>query len=968
MWLNESYNKETFENFLSNFLPEDLDLFEKKLVISKNYKEIKSGVVLGECPSLGLKVLQLEHEKERDPRVALAKEAFKAMAENWAKKALIVFTSKNSDNWRLSFMTIFFDINEKNKVVTNLSNPKRKSFFLGPDSKTATPNKFLIKSGEVKNIEDLESRFDVEVVTKEFFDNYRKLFDKLNAHLKEDGAFNVFAGNNRIKIDDFAKKLLGQIVFIYFLQRKGWLGAKKEQHIYEGDSNFIRNLYNRSVNKKGSFFNDTLEYLFYNAFNKEPEKAGSFYREYFDCQIPFLNGGLFESLNKYDWEKEFLYLPNDLFSNSDKTGILDIFDLYNFTIDENSPIDQEVSVDPEMLGKVFEKLLDTNKKTGSFYTRREIVSYMVKQSLIEYLKTKTDVKDKDIEELINEHKISSLDLNKKDFKAIEDALKEIKIIDPAVGSGAFPVGILQEMTEIRLICQGKISTRPKLPHTIKKEILENNIYGVDIDHGAIDIARLRFWLSLVVDADLFDVEPLPNLDFKLVAANTLLKLNGEVGIWDDKDLLNKMEELREKYFRTRTANGKERIQKAYKKLICASNNILATERQKKIITYNPFSPSFVAQFFDPEFMFGVKEFDLVIGNPPYVDYRKIDQQTKNGIKDFLVSSYSKMINLYNYFFEIGINLLRSDGVLAYITPQQYLILDNCKGSRDLLRSNRVLLLADFARVKIFSASTYTFVSIIQKQKSNKSATYLEFNQVTNLNYFVRKLEIINPIPEPVNISEHVSIINKIEKNGSTILASMADIFCASSSSALKFVDNAEHGVNFITASDIKNWYINDASQYVLKNSYSKISEKKQRGSVIYTSRMTTSIRAALIDDNQLLGGKVNVVILNDESLELLVVSLLNSKLINFWYREKYSMQHMQGGALPINTTELNKIPVGTQKEIYKDIKVLAEKIQALKKQNKEADIANIELQIDEFIYRLYGLTKEEIKVIEDWQK
>ncbi|MCK5416316.1 hypothetical protein KAI92_02715, partial [Candidatus Parcubacteria bacterium] len=184
MWLNKSYNKKEFENFLVDFLPEDLDLFEKELVITENYKEIKSGVILGECPSLDLSILQLDHEKERDPRIALANEAFKIMSENWAKKALVVFRSKNSDNWRLSFMTVSFDINEKNKVITNLSNPKRKSFFLGHDAKIATPERFLIKKGRVKNIEDLESCFDVEVVTKEFFDNYRKLFDKLNKYLK----------------------------------------------------------------------------------------------------------------------------------------------------------------------------------------------------------------------------------------------------------------------------------------------------------------------------------------------------------------------------------------------------------------------------------------------------------------------------------------------------------------------------------------------------------------------------------------------------------------------------------------------------------------------------------------------------------------------------------------------------------------------------------------------------------------
>jgi hypothetical protein len=421
MKFNQSYSRDSFQEFLVNFLPEDLVFKLQDLVIDDKYKIIKSGQVLGECESLGIKIIELEHDKEKDPRVSLANEAFKLMADNWTKKALVVFKSVNSDNWRFSYMTISFEINDKNKIAQNLSNPKRKSFYLGPDAKILTPNNFLNKKGKITDSADLESRFDVEVVTNEFFDNYKKLFNKLIVCLNNDKSFDIFAKSNQIKIEDFAKKLLGQIVFIYFLQRKGWLGAKKENHINEGDLSFLRNLYINCELNNRNFFNDVLEQLFYNALNKESEKAGNFYRDYFNCQIPFLNGGLFEPLNKYDWEKSFLNIPNDLFSNTDKTGILDIFDLYNFTIDENNTIDQEVSVDPEMLGKVFEKLLETNKETGSFYTPREIVSYMVKQSLIEYLKTKTDIDKNDIEELIGNHRINDINFKNDEYREINNA-------------------------------------------------------------------------------------------------------------------------------------------------------------------------------------------------------------------------------------------------------------------------------------------------------------------------------------------------------------------------------------------------------------------------------------------------------------------------------------------------------------------------------------------------------------------
>lgn len=1056
MQLNKKYNQKDFENFLVDFLPEDFVLAIKDIETEKKFNKIQKARVLGECQSLGLKVIELEHGQEKDPRIALAKEAFMLMADVWAKKALVVFKSSNSDNWRLSYMTISFNINDKNRVEKNISNPRRKSFFLGPDSKISTPDRYLLKKSRITTIEELEACFDVEVVTKEFFDNYKKLFDKLSIYLKEDEAFNAFAASNKIKIDDFAKKLLGQIVFVYFLQKKGWLGAKKEQHIYEGDANFLRNLFIKCDIEKKSYFNDFLECLFYDAFNKESERAGNFYREYFDCQIPFLNGGLFEPLNKYDWEKSFLHIPNELFSNSENSGILDIFDLYNFTIDENSLIDQEVSVDPEMLGKVFEKLLDTKKETGSFYTPREIVSYMVKQSLIEYLKIKTEVQEVSIEDLVNNHRVGNVMLQKKDFVAIENALREIKIIDPAVGSGAFPVGILQEMTEVRLLCQSQINERPKLAYDIKKEILENNIYGVDIDHGAIDIARLRFWLSLVVDADLNDVEPLPNLDFKLVAANSLLSLKGDEGFWDEKDLHLQMKELREKYFRARTKNGKEKIQNDFNKIVRKSNNLLATDRQKQLFTYNPFSSSSVAQFFDSEFMFGIKEFDVVIGNPPYIK----EYTSKEAFSDLKNSPYYQgKMDLWYFFTCYGLDLLKDNGIQSFIAPNNWISNYGAKIMRNkLLNEAKICQFIDFGNYKVFdTAGIQTMVYLLKKSKNNISYE-LKFAKLKNdiptkedLNVFINsgfeennenfykfifQFKRNNFEGKSIQFlrSEDDGVIDLIENAADTYLTSKevaqgivlpqdflnkknreilgdslkvgSGVFVLSNTekSALNLSDEELSIIKpYFVSSDFFKYGSNKKSSHWIIYTDSKFKDAREMAKYPNIKMHLDQFSKIITSDNRpyglhrarderfFKGEKIIVArkcispefaynnfdcyvsatfyIIKTERINLkYLLAILNSNTIKYWLKNKGKMQgnNFQIDKEPLLQIPIKEAPLNEQAQIIDLVNNISRLFLEDNFNPKEPSIKQIELEkeINKIVYNIYGLTEDNINVIE----
>lgn len=547
MKFNERYQPADFLQFLQEFLPEDFSENEEDIIINKErYKVITGATVLGFCGSLDLHVLEMDHSREKDPRVAITTDAFKILADNWIHRALVIFRNKDTGNYRFSYLTITLDLNDKDKAVKKYSNARRYSFYLGVSAKVKTAENFLIKKGRIKNYEDLLDRFNVEVVTKEFYQSYKKLFDNLLNHLKSDKAFSAFAGKHGLRLEIFTKKLLGQIVFLYFLQKKGWLGAAKNEHISKGDGKFLRNLFSKCQENNSNFFNEYLEVLFYDCLNSLPTMAGSFYREKFDCQIPFLNGGLFEPINDYRWQDEFINIPNEIFSNIENSGILDIFDLYNFTIDENTPDDQEVSVDPEMLGKVFENLLEDNirKGQGAFYTPREIVHYMCQESLINYLSSNSKIREEKIRRLIKkdgiftDEELQNIDdvkelekaadtnifLDKNEAKLLNELLKNIKVVDPACGSGAFLVGMLHEIVYARSYLYGWfLDVSKNMEYILKKETIQNCLYGVDIDPGAIDIAKLRFWLSVIVDENIEDIEPLPNLDYKLMQGNSLLE-------------------------------------------------------------------------------------------------------------------------------------------------------------------------------------------------------------------------------------------------------------------------------------------------------------------------------------------------------------------------------------------------------------------------------------------------------------
>lgn len=366
-----------------------------------------------------------------------------------------------------------------------------------------------------------QSAFSVEKVTKKFFTEYREVFEQLvrevikqNPHLK----FTLFSREG--SVENFVKILLGRLMFLYFIQKRGWLNCFDGWG--SGDKRFLFNKFQEAKKEKKTYYNDYLEPLFFDTLNN-PRRDKPDQATMFGGRIPFLNGGLFEPEYDYKDVSNRIFLNNQTFE-----AVFSVFEKYNFTVKEDEPLDKEVAIDPEMLGKVFENLLEENlrKGKGTYYTPREIVHYMCHESLVNYLSSEVDIGQQEVREFLDREQ--SLDKKealspaiREKAKMIDEKLADIKVLDPACGSGAFLVGMLHEIINARLSLNRELG-RSLSEYELKKETIQNNVYGVDIDPGAAEIAKLRLWLSLVVDHNLSEIEPLPNLDYKIMVGNSLL--------------------------------------------------------------------------------------------------------------------------------------------------------------------------------------------------------------------------------------------------------------------------------------------------------------------------------------------------------------------------------------------------------------------------------------------------------------
>ena len=598
---------------------------------------------------------------------------------------------------------------------------KRYTFLLGPGQSCRTATDNFIALYDKRNsleIKDIENAFNVEALSKEFFGKYKAQYEAfvnymvdptngMRQHFIDTGFDHTGMAADKIRdreekpIRDYVKKLLGRIVFLHFLQKKGWLGVPASKEWGEGDRDFMLNIFkNANERQKENFLDDILEDLFTEGLDRNRSDQGDLYdtkvEGFRNCRIPYLNGGLFE---RDILDKKPSHFPASYFN-----GLLTMLSQYNFTIDENDPNDAEVGVDPEMLGRIFENLLEDNKDKGAFYTPKEIVQYMCRESLIAYLQTDMREEDKEcIRQFVTTHDASQLGELK---EYIDQKLYDVKICDPAIGSGAFPMGLLRELFFCRSAIEPNIVENAA---NIKRHIIQNNIYGVDIERGAVDIARLRFWLSLIVDEK--SPEALPNLDFKIMQGNSLLEqykgvdlstmTEKKIGAGESLTFFDSMLDVYRK-------NLRDKLTEYYAcpehdKKMQLRKDIADIVKQELVeqgihIDFEDMDLSANSQFFlwhtwfHDVFSRPSKEgFDIVIGNPPYG--AKYDNQTKRYYKNTYVTANSirglqkGSLDTYTLFIELGYNLLRKNGSFAYIVPISLTSSDSLTGVHRLLMGN-----------------------------------------------------------------------------------------------------------------------------------------------------------------------------------------------------------------------------------------------------------------------------------------
>ena len=891
--------------------------------------------------------------------------------------ALVVFDS--GDHWRLSFIC---------DIKGEATSPKRYTYVFGSDDLLyRTPIErfnFLKKKGI--SFENLKTAFSVEALSDEFFDRYReqyadfiqyitgKRFVKVGSKWEEKrlsepnaalmGAFDY----NEKKIRDYVKKMMGRITFLHFLQRKGWMCD---------DLNYMQNMFENSL-YKNDYLDSVLEPLFFGILNTKPAEREALFADYdWDKSllnewkdIPYLNGGLFERDKEDEPESRF---PADYFKR-----LFQFFSEYNFTIDENDPNDAEVGVDPEMLGKIFENLLEDNKDKGAFYTPKEIVRYMCQESLIAYLETNTSIAKDKIRQFVlsPEEGVKDIPENKK--PKLLTALENVKICDPAIGSGAFPMGLLNELLHCHEVLSGDHYDRAE----IKKSIIQNNIYGVDIEKGAVDIARLRFWLSIVVDEE--TLSPLPNLDYKIMQGNSLIE--SFMGV-DLSKLTYEKEYKKDKGEISLFDDEKNRLQKTVSHLLssyysCSDHDRKVTLQQEISDTINK---QLEAQAYDPAILDQLKTinlaennnfflwhtwfsdvfnrdddkngFDIVIGNPPYVS--AVNMARTGEEKLLYKQSYPEATGAYDMyvlFLLLGAKL--SSNIYCWIIPNKLLVADYAKKTLHKLKAECGLeKTIDVSVYDVFkNASVYPIIVLGNKVSHEQFNSYF-LNNYTDL------------IDNRLNKKESVEKSNKVRLSqlGLKVCSGATGFEAQKIKENVCEIDN-NHTIPFTVSGNIDRYVFNNTNVRYMKDKYSRafiyldsnITESKQemwKNPKIIIAGMTKKIEACYVDTPLAIGVGVYAIYDFAGYNPFYILGILNSKSTTDFLTAEFSDKHLAGGYLAINKSTIEQFlfPQNVPSDVQQRIADIAKSIHLAKKENPKSDTATLESQIDSIVSHLHSI-------------
>lgn len=728
---------------------------------------------LGDSVACNLSVFEVVlKDGAQNRRVAITQEMFKVLRGLRINNAVVAFTNADKCNFRISLLTSKYEYDGE-KIVKVLSNPRRYSYSLGLGTKTKTAYKFLIAKGKVTDLNELINRFSVEVVNKQFYSEIATSFTELVGGERDGKIYekllNLHGSVDHNKYAEFGVRLIGRIMFCWFLREK-----RSENNIPLVPDDMLAL---ETIREKANYYHDALEPLFFELLNTSHKKRKACFNTDYYKLIPYLNGGLFsphiDDRYKFDSVNNCgLYgvvtIPNEWFIKFYNT-----LGQYNFTVDENTAYDIELSIDPEMLGRIFENLLaeinpetgeNAKKSTGSFYTPRDIVDFMVDSSLCEYLKTKTGIDGMKLNALISYSKDDDnlAVFNEAEKKKLIDALYTVTVLDPACGSGAFPIGMLQKVVyvlqeidptanlwfdkateNVGILLKKEFEKKfnaGSLNYIRKLSVIQNSIFGIDIQPIAVEISRLRCFLSLIIEEKVDDTEenrginPLPNLDFKFIIANSLITLDNttQLSIFENQDHIKILKDIREKYFNAdserRTELKLEFLQVQQDMLLntIANYQKQASARYQQLSEWKPFENQ-ATSWFDSEWMFGIKDgFDIVIGNPPYLESRhsNFSESLKDKLQEQLHIRYGKRFELIPrgsdlliYFYELSLRVIKENGINVFITQNSWLDTEYGSQFQKYLRQRtNVLSIIDSDFKSFETANINTVITIFQGRK------------------------------------------------------------------------------------------------------------------------------------------------------------------------------------------------------------------------------------------------------------